>query len=168
MASKDHIIDVPVLRRAAMDFLARREHSFHELSQKLIRKYPDAEASMVNDVLVALRQEQLLSDERFVESFVRYRKSRGFGLQHIRADLLARVVSEEIIARHLFVDDEDWFSIAEELTLKRLGTGAIAFGSKLHQRHLRFLQSRGFSTREIRHVMDKRLDYSGQSSASDS
>ena len=33
--------DVPVLRRAAMDCLARREHSLHELKTKLTRKFPD-------------------------------------------------------------------------------------------------------------------------------
>ena len=43
--------DVPVLRRAAMDFLARREHSLHELKTKLIRKFPELSQTLVMAVL---------------------------------------------------------------------------------------------------------------------
>ena len=144
-----------------MDFLARREHSHYELLQKLTNKYPDADSGMVKEVLATLQSENLQSDERFTESWVRYRKSRGFGLQHIQADLLGRRVSEQLISTHLYPDDEDWQEIAEEVTRRRLGSGRIRFGSKEHQRHLRFLQSRGFSMREIRAVLDKRLAFSG-------
>ena len=161
MASKQQTIDVPVLRRAAMDFLARREHSRYELLQKLLRKYPDVDAEKIDDVIRVLQDENLQSDERFAESYVRYRKSRGFGLLHIQSDLQGRRVSESTIASYLYPDDEDWLLIAEELTVRRFGECRIRFGSKEHQRHLRFLQSRGFSAREIRSVMDKRLDFSG-------
>jgi regulatory protein len=140
-----------------MDFLARREHSFFELQQKLSRKFPDADEEMLEAVLAALRSENLQSDERFVESYVRYRKSRGFGMLHILADLQSRKVGDEFISRHLFADDEDWLHIAEELTERRLGDIQVEFGSKAHKKHLRFLQSRGFSPREIRAVLDKRV-----------
>lgn len=157
MASKQQIIDVPVLRRAAMDFLARREHSYFELQQKISRKFPDVDAEMLTGVLDSLRAEKLQSDERFVESYVRYRKSRGFGLLHIQADLQDRRVSDLIIADHLYPDDDDWLHIAEELTERKLGNEPVEFGGKAHKKHLRFLQSRGFSTELIRKVMDKKL-----------
>ncbi len=140
-----------------MDFLARREHSLFELQQKLARKFPDAEPEMLSAVLNTLREENLQSDERFVESYVRYRKSRGFGMLHIQSDLQSRLVSDALIAQYLFPDDEDWLAIAEELTVRKLGDSPVQFGSKEHQRHMRFLQSRGFATQEIRMVLDKRI-----------
>ena len=93
--------DVPVLRRAAMDYLARREHSFYELTQKLNKKSPESDSDLLVEVLDTLKADNLQSDERFTESYVRYRKSRGFAYQHIRADLAGRRVSETIIGKYL-------------------------------------------------------------------
>ena len=157
MASKQQTIDVPVLRRAAMDFLARREHSYFELQQKISRKFPDVDAELLDGVLNVLREEKLQSDERFVESYVRYRKSRGFGLLHIQADLQDRRVSEQLIGDYLYPDDEEWLGIAEALTERKLGQQAVQFGGKAHKKHLRFLQSRGFTAEQIRKVLDKKL-----------
>ena len=70
--------DVPVLRRAAMDYLARREQSFYELTQKLNKKFPESDSDLLVEVLDILKAENLQSDDRFTESYVRYRKSRGF------------------------------------------------------------------------------------------
>ena len=75
--------NVLVLRRAAMDFLARREHSLYELKTKLIRKFPDLSPKLVLAVLSRLTIEGLQSDERYTESRIRYRLERGFGFHHI-------------------------------------------------------------------------------------
>jgi SOS response regulatory protein OraA/RecX len=75
---KASVNDVPVLRRAAMDCLARREHSFYELQQKLTKKFPDTDPELLHTIADKLRVEGLQSDARFAESYVRYRKSRGF------------------------------------------------------------------------------------------
>ncbi|MEX2129887.1 MAG: regulatory protein RecX, partial [Pseudohongiellaceae bacterium] len=75
------------VRRAAMDCLARREHAFLELQRKLLVKCPDASEVEIRQALEQLRDENLLSDERFASSWVRYRQSRGYGYRHIRQDL---------------------------------------------------------------------------------
>ena len=67
-----------------MDFLARREHSFFELSQKLIKKFPDTAPEQLTAIIKTLQDENLQSDDRFAESYVRYRRSRGFGFLHIK------------------------------------------------------------------------------------
>ena len=150
--------DVPVLRRAAMDYLARREHSFYELAQKLGKKFPDTDSELLTEVLDVLRAENLQSDERFTESYVRYRKSRGFAYLHIRGDLSARRVSEELINEHLLIDDEHWEIMADELVVKKLrNQEPLVFGSKLHRKLTRFLESRGFSPQESRKALDKHL-----------
>jgi len=94
--------DVPVLRRAAMDCLARREHSYYELTQKLLLKFPDASGELIDEVLSQLRDEGLQSDERFTEAYVRHRKSKSVGYLHIKADLVQRKVPLPIINTLLY------------------------------------------------------------------
>ena len=156
--SKATNTDVPVLRRAAMDFLARREHSLFELEQKLSLKFPHTEANLLGEVLAALRDENLQSDERFTESYARYRKSRGFGYLHIKADLLARKVSASLIERYLLMDDAEWIILASALVSRKLRDyTALEFGSKQHRRLQRFLKSRGFTGMEIRKALENKL-----------
>lgn len=146
------------LRRAAMDALARREHSFAELTRKLRTKFPDAPEEQIGQQLGRLREQGLQSDARFTEAYVRYRKTRGFAYLHIRADLLGRGVCQTLIEEHLFLDDEDWFSMAEELVAKRvLGEQDLSFGGKPHRKLLRFLGSRGFPPAISRRVLDTRF-----------
>lgn len=151
--------DVPVLRRAAMDYLARREHSFYELSQKLQKKFPDTDTQLLFEVVDALRGEKLQCDDRFAESYARYRISRGFAYLHIKADLSTRRVSESLIDKHLAADDERWQLMANELTVKKLrGETSLAYGSKTHRKQLRFLESRGFSPLQCKKALEPYLD----------
>lgn len=150
--------DLPVLRRAAMDYLARREHSFYELTQKLNKKFPETDSDLLVAVLDVLKTENLQSDERFTESYVRYRKSRGFAYLHIRADLAGRRVSETVIGKYLIKTDEDWQISADQLAVKKLRSKEpLSFGSKEHRRLSRFLVSRGFSPIEVRKALEKHL-----------
>jgi regulatory protein len=150
--------DVPVLRRAAMDYLARREHSFYELTQKLNKKFPESDSDLLVEVLDTLKADNLQSDERFTESYVRYRKSRSFAYLHIRADLAGRRVSETIIGKYLIKTDEHWQISADQLVAKKLRSQeSLSFGSKVHRKLSRFLVSRGFSPAEIRKAVEKHL-----------
>ncbi|MDA0279214.1 MAG: regulatory protein RecX [Proteobacteria bacterium] len=150
--------DVPVLRRAAMDYLARREHSLFELMQKLSKKFPETDKELLLEVLETLKSEKLQSDERFTEAYVRYRKSRGFAYLHIKADLAGRRVSDRLITKHLLVDDEDWQRTAQQLVVKKLRhQESPSYGSKLHRKLTRFLESRGFASTEIRKALEKHL-----------
>ena len=150
--------DVTVLRRAAMDYLARREHSLFELMQKLSKKYPETDGELLLEVLEVLKSENLQSDERFTEAYVRYRKSRGFAYSHIKGDLNSRRVSDRLIFKHLLVDDEDWQQTAGQLVVKKLrNQESLSYGSKLHRKVTRFLESRGFASSEIRKALEKHL-----------
>ena len=141
-----------------MDYLARREHSFFELTQKLGKKFPETDKALLLEILEALRSENLQSDERFAESYIRYRKSRGFAYLHIKADLAGRRVSDKLIAKHLLIDDEAWRLKAEQLVVKKLrNKESPSFGSKLHRKLTRFLESRGFGTADIRKALEKHL-----------
>ena len=138
-------MDAANLRRKAMDALARREHSFSELLKKLRGKYPEAEESDIEFVLQRLRSQNLQSDARFTENFIRYRKSKGFGFYHIKNDLLGRGVGRDLIDDMLNIRDDDWAGLATSLVNRRGALlGAVSFGSSEYHRLARLLKSRGF------------------------
>ena len=132
-----------------MDCLARREHSFFELKQKLQSKFPDKDPAEIKREIERLKDENLQSDKRFVESFVRYRKSKGFGFLAIRESLRSKFVAEGVIEQYLAADDEDWTVILQSVIQRRLSNSRLTFGSKDHLRLVRFLQGRGFSQTQI-------------------
>ena len=152
--------DVPVLRRAAMDFLAQREHSLHELKTKLIRKFPDLRPTLVLAVLSRLTIEGLQSDERYTESRIRYRLERGFGYHHIRNDLISKGVDPYLVDQMLHPDDDCWLLKARELIEKKmflkegLPHRVLVFAGPEHKKLARFLEARGFSQRDIRVALD--------------
>ncbi|MCY4183558.1 MAG: regulatory protein RecX [Gammaproteobacteria bacterium] len=139
------------LRRRAMDWLARREHSRLELARKLAQRFPEAAPELIDGVIAALAEENLQSDQRFAENYLSRRKNQGFGWLHIRANLQARGVGEALIAAIAPPEDE-WLEVAQSALGKKLGKklrgleaeAGIAPGGPVHQRLSRFLASRGF------------------------
>ena len=95
------------VRRFAMDLMARREHSRYELAQKLRKRCarravlegaeegPDTD-SLIEEVLDKLCSDELLSDRRFVESYITYRQRAGFGPLKVAAELRERGISDQL------------------------------------------------------------------------
>ena len=143
------------LRRAAMDYLARREHSFYELKQKLHVKFPRLKPEIIHDTVHALRVENLQNDERFVESYSRYRKGLGFGYRHIRHSLKLRKVENEQVDRHLASDDPEWITLAVNVIQKKRGErNSVEMNSLERLKITRFMESRGFSFSQIHQAID--------------
>ena len=143
------------LRRAALDYLARREYSFYELKQKLYSKFPTFEVELIHDVAGALRAENLQSDDRVVESYSRYRKSRGFGYNHIRNSLCQKKIEHHKIDQYLVVDDPEWVEIAVKL-VKKKSAGRKYDNIDIFERSkiTRFMEGRGFMPRQIQKAID--------------
>lgn len=144
--------DGSAVRRAALDLLARREHSLFELERKLRRRFPDVPADAVGAVLRDLRKRGLQSDSRFAESYAHHRKGRGFGYLHIRRELLERRVDEEVIDRCLDHRDETWAALARTAAERKAGRMGPA-GPDRRRRLDAFLRSRGFSSGHIRQAL---------------
>ena len=103
-----------------MDYLSRREHSRYELYQKLSKH--NFERALINEQLEKLINENLLSDQRYVEAFVHSRKRNGKGPVKITAELLERRVDEQLIYNSINeVDDGEWLEIAKTVLEKKLG-----------------------------------------------
>ena len=147
-----------------MDLLARREHSFFELKQKLLIQYPELNPSNLDLALNQLQCENLISDERFTESYIRYRKGKGFGYIHIKANLGSRRVHPDIIAQYLHIDDDEWNKIALDLVSKKVrDRKQIQYGSKSCRKIMRFMKSRGFTINEIIKAIDQTTTISNTS-----
>jgi regulatory protein len=128
------------MRAFAYRLLGRREYSVFELDRRIRRKWPDADG--VQDLLEALVEENLLSDERFTESFVRFRIQRYQGPLKIKAALRTKGVSDHLISRELDAYSEQWLDLAVEW-LDRRNVGVIDFDAK--KKYYRRLMSRGFT-----------------------
>lgn len=141
-------------RAAAMNLLARREHSRQELRQKLLSRDFDAEA--VDAALMALTAERLLSDERFVESYVRAKMNSGIGPLRLRQELREHGIAGDLIDDAL--RDQPWRQLAVEVRQKRFG-GELPQQYEERAKQMRFLQYRGFAAEQISGAMKNMDDW---------
>lgn len=138
------------VRRISLGLLARREHSRRELEQKLLAR--GFAVSEISAELDALERERLLSETRFATQFVGSRARRGDGPVKIRAELMQRGVSDELIEQELQQVEEDWLREAERVREKKFGR-AIPETYEERARQARFLQNRGYTLEQIRKVL---------------
>ena len=140
------------LRLAAMDLLARREHGSHELLLKLRKRFRRRACTdeQVQEVLSALTEEGLLSDERFALSTVRQLVSRGYGPRRIYETFRQQGI-EGYLSNALaeaFEAPIDWYAEAASVYEKKYHGDAILGDWDARQRErakrMRFLQYRGF------------------------
>ena len=143
------------IRIAAMNLLARREHSQQELQRKLLNK--GFEPGEIAPVLAALATEGLLSDERFTEAFINSRRQRGSGPTKIAMELQQRGVSHELVAIYLDERDSRWTQLAIEVRTKRFGP-SLPLDFKERARQMRFLQYRGFTLSQIQQAVGGEID----------
>lgn len=143
------------IRAKAMDLLARREYSRQELQQRLLQR--DYAAELVEQVITQLVSEGLLSDERFVESFVSSRTQRGQGPVRIRAELRDRGISEDLIEAWLDMRDPAWRVALRDVHARRFaGEMPTTLGERARQQ--RFLSYRGFTAEQIKSLFRQDVD----------
>lgn len=137
-----------------MDLLSRREHSRVELQRKLLLR--GAEVDEIQPVLEKLAQDNLLSDSRFAECYVRARAAKGYGPQRIRLELAERGVQETLIDKALTeLTSEQWQENLHQVWKKRF-KGQFAETVELRAKQLSFLQYRGFELDQIRRVLSEK------------
>ena len=94
------------IRLKIMNLLSRREHSEKEIYSKLIKSVESK--IRLNDEIEKLKNEDLLSDARFSEAYMRSRFNSGFGPVRIKYELNKKGVSKIFIDRALIETDLDW------------------------------------------------------------
>ncbi|HTQ98479.1 MAG TPA: regulatory protein RecX [Candidatus Acidoferrum sp.] len=137
-------------RRAALDLLARREHSLHELFEKVCERHAELDPDeVVRPVLQQLAADNLQSDARFVESWINYRSARGDGPLKISASLQPRKISSAVLKQKLYEEGPDWVELCREALRKKFRLEGKPNASE-HAKIQRFLMQRGFTGEQIR------------------
>ena len=140
----------PVYQKA-IHYLSRREHSQSELTRKLSQQgFTQQEISHTIQRLIA---QNLQSDERFCEAYIRYRSLRGYGPVRIKQELTERGVNHSLIANCFEMCDIDWREVAQHQYSKKFGEQAVT-DFKVRAKHMRFLQYRGFTSEQIAYCFD--------------
>jgi regulatory protein len=142
----DRYEDRVYLRKTAMDYLARREHSVQQLTRKLTGRGFDEQ--LVEIAVAELVADGLLSDTRFAEAFVNSRVQRGSGPQKIRMELRERGVAAELVSLSIEAFDDQWWQRVREVREKKFGSEQPG-DFKERSRQMRFLQQRGFTSEQI-------------------
>lgn len=135
------------IRFAAMNLLARREHSRLELMRKLQNRVEDR--ALLDVALDRLVDDNLLSDERFCEAFVRMRANGGYGPIRVHAELKERGVHDELTARYMALHESDWPEQVKLVFEKKYGLNPDT-DAKSRASQQRFLAQRGFSFEHIK------------------
>jgi len=159
---------LPSLHARALMWLSQREHSRHELRQKLQRwvaaiaqgdtepasvPRPAPSADAIEPLLDALQAAGHLSDERFVEGRVHARSAR-FGNRRIESELRHCGVSADESVRAQLRSSEALR--AREVRAAKFG--ALPAGAAERARQMRFLAARGFTADAIRHALQVDAD----------
>jgi len=134
------------IRLAAMDLLTGREYSKEELRVKLSKKFEDQ--SLIARAIDQLIADNLQSDTRFAEAFIRSRVNRGQGEIRIRNELRQRGISDQLAVEAIEACRVDWFALARDIALHKFGAEQPTDNSQRAKR-MRFLQYRGFTYDQI-------------------
>lgn len=137
-------------RHIALAALSRREHSCLELTQKL--KKAGFSSEEIDPLLEDLIKRNWLSEERFIEAFVRSRFNQNYGPMRIRYDLQQRGISGEMIFNALLAYQDNWATSARELRIRRFGE-ILPSTPQMRAKQMRFLSSRGFLPDHIRYAL---------------
>lgn len=149
---KDLVSEEKNIRRDALNYLSRRDHSRTELAQKLRRKHYSLDA--IDRLLTDLAQAGFLSDQRFAENYCYSRRTKGYGPLRITLELEARGVHADIITDIINLSDNTWLTEAQQLWRKRF-KATLPTDYKTRAKQMRFLQYRGYTQEQIEFVIEE-------------
>lgn len=139
------------LKARALRYLSIREYSRKELAQKLVPYANDGDD--LTALLQWLQDQGFLSEERFVDAYVR-RRSVRYGSMRILRELQNHNLDESVLRRVQSEMQNDEFERAQRIWQKKFGCQPLDVHEKARQ--IRFLQQRGFSVDIIRQVMSRK------------
>ena len=136
-----------------MDLLARREHGRVELTRKLRQR--GASDELIEPELDRLAEEGLLSEARYLESFIRYRSNAGYGPVRIREELGQRGLDRGDVDQALRESGVDWVERIRDVWHKKFA-GERPHDPRSRAQQTRFLAYRGYSMEMIGRLLSGR------------
>ena len=128
--------------------MARREHSRVELQNKLSKKgFPQQQIECALEQLIA---NDLQSDQRFLEDFIRSRMLKGNGPLRISQELRQRGIEDGL--SRLEEQTIDWVEVAASTYSKKYRSSPIS-DARERAKRMRYMQSKGFSGDIIRQLI---------------
>lgn len=147
-------LDTPIaIRKLAMDILAMREHGRIELKRKLLRK--GALAELVEAVLDQLTADKLLSEHRYLETYIHSRANSGYGPLRIQQELLERGINKNDITTALAITNYDWYEQLNTVWQRKFNR--LPQDQKEKAKQGRFLLYRGFSLEMVSQLLKEKL-----------
>jgi regulatory protein len=140
--------DPTSLHERALRLLARREHSRAELTRKL--EQAGFASHDIAPQLDEFERKNWLSDRRFAESYVADHRARAGSIK-LAYNLRQRGVGDAIIEAVLSDNRDSELERAREVWQKKFNCPPADISEK--SRHIRFLQSRGFTLETIRQTV---------------
>jgi len=133
--------DRKLITDAITRMLARREHSYNEICQKLSLKGIENEDFI--PILEEFKQANIQCNRRFAESRARALYLKGAGPRKIKLDLQQHGVDEADTEAAFNEIQPDWFAAAHKVKVKKFGADKAA-DFKRAMKQKQFLQYRGF------------------------
>jgi regulatory protein len=131
------------IRETCLRLLARREHSRKELLDKMVIK------GFNKDDVLAVIDELVLqgwqNDQRYAESYVRYRMQKGAGPIRIINELRQTGIDAAIVDEIMQKTGGSWMDLLERVYLRKYKQDTSVDRNEWAKRS-RFLLQRGFST----------------------
>jgi len=138
------------IRGRCLQLLTRREHSQQELLNKLALKGIERNATQA--VIDKLIDEGWQSDERYAESYARYRIKKGFGPIKIAHELKQKGISHFDLEPVVHDISDSWFTLLTQVYHKKYADKGD-LSPKEYIKRSRFLLQRGFSHEMINSVL---------------
>ncbi len=136
-----------------MDLLARREHGRAELTRKLRQR--GASPEMIEHELDRLADEGLLSETRYLESYISSRARSGYGPSRIREELTQRGLPRGEVEQALREAGIDWLAQLADVWRRKF-SGQLPGDPRERARQTRFLVYRGFSMESVGRLLSGR------------
>ena len=140
------------IRNACLRLLTRREHSQQELLDKLSIK--GFEKSELQAIIDRLAEQGWQSNQRFTESYSRYRIKKGYGPIKIAFELQQRGIKETEVDPVALDLADSWDEIIDSVYLKKYA-GDKKLAHKEWLKRSRFLQQRGFNNEMINQLFKR-------------
>ena len=142
--------DLTLITQSLMRLLAMREHSQKELYRKLGQK--DYATELVEKAINSLAEQDLQSDQRYVEMMIRSAHAKGHGPNRLWQSLQQNGIDRELYDQCMTGTDIDWWQLAYQVKEKKFGD-AVEQDWKQKQRQQRFLLNRGFNIDQINYAI---------------
>jgi len=154
MQVRDKIADnFGEIRNQAIRYLSYREHAISEMRAKLLKKFDSV--FVIDQVLAFLLDEDLLSEERYAESYIRVRVSKGYGPEHIRNELSYKGISKSVIRQSFDLNEIDWDQEIRKVWAKKYQKISVESQVQDRAKQWRFLLYRGFSRDQINRLFEE-------------